>query len=300
MALRYSFHLRSKKPTRRLLGTDSQAMERARASALALYVVDLASRDLAWAIADGARGTRADRLVDAVMMDLASLRPVAVGVTTRLVLTLRGDNLREAAGPMELRALASILSRLRELEPLLHAFGSWDAFEAASNPKLLVWEAGPQKDNARPDLARCLASFAHAVPSIATRPTAPAPDLISLLGVLLLKAGLTDSLEVLSIPSLVIDDCEHEANRIRERRKADEEFLGFLVRQAFNKLLADRGLPTPDQLAVQRQQRDREEQELDRRYRTALSMAAGSPGRGQLARPLSPAAQRSPRKRKPA
>ena len=297
-ALRYSFCVRSKKPSR-VLVTESPAIERVRASGLSLYVIDLGSRDSAWASAEGARGTRADRLVDALMLDLASMRPVAMGVPTPLVFALRGDG-REAAAPMELRALASIFTRLRELQPLLRAFGSWDAFEAAPNPKLLVWEAGPQKDNPRPDLDRCLASFGHALPSIATRPMEPAHDLISLLGVLLLKAGLTDSLEALSLPSLVIDDCEHEANRIRERRKADEEFIVFLVRQAMNKVLIERGVPTPDQLAAERQRRDREEQELDRRYRIALSLPARPPGYEQLVTPTPGVAQRPRKKKKPA
>lgn len=297
-ALRYSFALRSKKSLHPILRTDSPAIKRDPARGPALYVVDLASRDLAWANAAGAHGTRADRFVDAVMVDLTSMRPVAMGVTVPLVLTLRGDNGRGAAGPMALRALASIFTRLCELQPLLRAFGSWDAFEAAPNPQTLVWEARPQKDNPRPDLDRCLASFGHALPSIATRPMEPAHDLISLLGVLLLKAGLTDSVEALSVPSLVIDDCEHEANRLRERRKADEDFIEFLVRQAMKKVWADRGLPSADELAAQRQERDREEKELDRRYRTALSQPAQPPGYEQLATPTPK--ERPRRKKKPA
>ena len=106
----------------------------------------------------------------------------------------------------------------------------------------------------------------------------PGTSSLSLLGGLLLKAGLTDSLDALSVRSLVNDDCEHEANRIRERRMADEDSIEFLVRQAMKKVFADRGMATADELAVQRQRRDREEQEVDRRYRAARSLPARPPG----------------------
>jgi hypothetical protein len=163
-------------------------------------------------------------------------------MSTWLPLTAKGANSCPARdfGTAALVDLSWLLSQLKQRLPSLRAFVRWKTFVDAPGPSLFVWEAHrPESKDAQ--LATPLACFERA-----TQQDEPEPmhDVLSVVGALLLRTGLTDDIEVLRTPCIHVGrPTPSEVERAEDRRRRDDEFICFLVRSAFKRWYLQHGMP---------------------------------------------------------
>lgn len=222
--------------------------EKARRFGLRTFVVDPGSTHFDWASNDLEKETRLDRLVNALEMELVAHRPVALGIMTPtwIPITRKGAATYEAreldrTSLVDLNALfLDLRSRISELR----AFVRWREFVEAPSPKLYVWEACRPKLPADRRLPDVLAAFVTATTAEKHGAVVATEGVLSLVGALLLGAGLTNDTSVLGAPCVLVGQPTPDVKAIRrDQKRRDEEFVGALVKLAIKAWFKEHGRP---------------------------------------------------------
>lgn len=223
--------------------------EKARRFGLRTFVVDPGSTHFDWASNDLVKGTRFDRLLNALENELVAHRPVALGVMTPtwIPITRKGAATYEAC-ELDRTSLIDLNALFRDLRSRvgeLRAFVRWREFVEAPSPKLYVWEACKRDMPADRRLPDVLAAFVKATTAEKHDAVVATEEVLSLVGALLLRAGLTNDTTVLCAPCVLVGQPAPDLEAMRrDQERREEEFIGALVKLAIEAWFKKQGRPS--------------------------------------------------------
>jgi len=137
-----------------------------------------------------------------------------------------------------------ILVDLRARVSHLRGFVQWRPFVDAATPKLYLWEAFRPEAKKERDLSSTLARFIKATLADKHGNVFAEEEVLSLVGAVLLRSGLSDDITLLRTPGVLVGAPEPDEDGVRrDRERRDQELVGYLVKRALITWFKEHGQP---------------------------------------------------------